>query len=181
MSDQEPTELMILMKVVELVGRKMLQNEQDSNNPITTGYIANVVNNFIASSPNLAFAGSTGSLSIGDKYLTGQAGAVGPNAYAQETSFVQIWSQVESQIDLPSLAQQLAQLRAEMKRVAKDDLEQDLLVAEVAHAEVSANSSDGAAVMRHLARAGLWALDVAKSIGVEIASSAIKAAMGLPQ
>ena len=181
MSDQEPTELMILMRIVEVVGQRMLRDDQRIDESSTIGHIANVVNNFIASSPNVAITGSSESLTVGDKYMTGQAGAVGPHSYTQEASFVQIWNQVESAIDLANLSEQLGQVRAEMRRVSEGDPEQDLCMAEVARAEISAKSSDGPSVMRYLGKAGLWALDVAKSIGTEIAAAAIKAAMGLPQ
>ena len=181
MPDQGPTELMILMRIVEVLERRMLRDDRTMNEDPMAGHIANVVNNFIASSPNLAFTGSSEALVMGDNYTTGQAAAVGPNSSVQEASFVQIWNQVGSGIDLPNLSGQLAQVRAEMRRLARGDPEQDVSVAEVAQAEISAKSDDGPSVIKHLGKAGLWALDVAKSIGTEIAAAAIKAALGLPQ
>ena len=179
MTDQEPTELMILLKIVEVVGSKMLRDGKTASDEVAVGHIANVVNNFIASSPNLAFAGPGEGVIMGDSYATGPAAAVGRNAIANEVSFVQIWNQVCSAIDLPDLSEQLGQVRSAMRKIAAGDLQQDLSLAEVAQAEISATSNDGPAVMRHLRAAGKWALDVANSIGTEIAAAAIKAAMGL--
>jgi hypothetical protein len=117
---------------------------------------------------------------MGDKYTTGQAGAVGPYSSAHDISFSQVWNQVESTIDLPSLAQQLEQVRIEMRRIAESEPEQDLSVAEIAKAEISAKSGDGPSVMEHLRKAGRWALDVAVSVGAEVAAAAIRSAIGLP-
>jgi hypothetical protein len=54
-----------------------------------------------------------------------------------------------------------------------------LTAQQVAQAEISATANDGPAAIKHLRAAGKWALDVATSIGTELAAAAIKAAMGL--
>jgi hypothetical protein len=86
---------------------------------------------------------------------------------------------VGSAIDLPGLAQELAKVRSEMRRTAEGGPEQDLALAEVAKAEISAKSDDGPTVMQHLRKAGMWALDAAKSVGAELAATVIAKAMGL--
>jgi hypothetical protein len=44
-------------------------------------------------------------------------------------------------------------------------------------AEKAAIQGDGLAVLKHLKRAGRWALDVAEKIGVAVAVEALKRAM----
>jgi hypothetical protein len=93
-------------------------------------------------------------------------------------SFAQIWHQVETSIDLTKISAELEQIRIAMRKLAVD-VEQDLAIAQVAHAEKSARSDDGPSVMKHLRAAGTWTLDVARSIGAETVVAAIKAALGL--
>lgn len=114
-----------------------------------------------------------------DRYTVGQAGAVGPKSMAVGQTFNQIWLQSEGDIDLPTLAQQLARLRTEMRESSGGSPEEDMAIAEVAQAEVAAKKSDGPTAMTHLAQAGKSALDVAKKIGIEIAAKAIATSMGL--
>ena len=55
-----------------------------------------------------------GDFTMGDKYKTGQAGAVGPNAHAHDMNFNQIWSEISGSIDTEKLGDELAKLRLEM-------------------------------------------------------------------
>jgi len=159
MAELEPTDNMILMRIVEVIGRRRLHADQ-------------VICDDEARAPSIVI--------LGDQYTTGQAGSVGPNSSANETSFIQIWNQAGSAIDLPALALQLAKVRAGMREISAGSAEQDLSIAEVARAELSAKKNDGPAVMKHLREAGMWALDIAKSVSTDIAVAAIKAAMGIP-
>jgi hypothetical protein len=179
MTKQEPTELMILLRIVEVLERRMLRDDRDATESATS-HVASIVNNIIASSPSLVFE-TTGEKRVimGDNYMTGQAGAVGPLSSAQDMSFSQIWNQTGSNIDLASLGHELGKMRTEMRRTAEGDPEQDLALAEIARAEISAKSNDGPAALEHLRKAGAWALDVAKSIGAEVAVAAIKSVTGL--
>jgi hypothetical protein len=179
MADQEPTELMILFRIVEVLERKMMGGVPDEAESAATGNIANVVNNFIASSPKLVFSTSREGAIMGDNYTTGQAGAVGPHSSAQDMTFNQVWNQLAPDVDLPGLAQELEQVRTEMRRTAEGSLAQDLALAQIAQAEISARSNDGPAMLEHLRQAGAWALDVAKSVGAGVAVAALKSAMGL--
>jgi hypothetical protein len=178
-SDWEPIDL-IMLRYLEVRGPRLHQNVGTTADPNAPGHIANVIINFIASSQSLAFGAPGEGVIMGDSYRTGQAGAVGPNAIAHDVNFSSIWSQLEPSISLPNLSVELQQLRITMRKVAGEDLEQDLAVAAIAQAEKAANASDGPLAIKHLRAAGSWALDIAKSIGVEVAAAAIKAAIGLP-
>jgi hypothetical protein len=158
MTEQEPTDNMILMRIVEVIGRRKLHADQgvfDEN----------------SSRPNVVI--------LGDQYTTGQAGAVGPNSSSQGNSFVQVWNREGATIDLTRLAAELAKVRGDLKRNSTGDAEQDFTIGEIAQAEISAKKDDGPGVMRHLHTAGEWALDVAKSSGAEVAVTAMEAAIGL--
>ena len=74
---------------------------------------------------------------MGDKYVTGQAGAVGPGASAQDITFNQVWNQTEGDVDLNQLASELARLRQELRSKAVEP-KQDIDVAAIAEAEVAA-------------------------------------------
>ena len=130
-------------------------------------------------------AGATPSLHItaesfhmGDRYEAGQAGAMGPKAHARDMSFQQLWQQHQGSIDLPQLAVELSQLRAELRKQATD-AEHDQAIGELGAAEVAAKKGDGAKVMEHLAVAGKWTLETATKIGTAVAAAVIKHSMGL--
>jgi hypothetical protein len=104
---------------------------------------------------------------------------VGPGSIAVGNEFVQLWNNSgKSAIDLPALAEELSQLRSSLKANATTP-EEDLVVAEVASAELCAKENDGPRVLQHLKRAGQWALENATTIGVSIATAALKIALGL--
>jgi hypothetical protein len=119
-----------------------------------------------------------GTIDVGDKYIAGQAGAMGPNAAASNISFQQVWLQVGQTVDLATLAQELGTLREAMRQRATTP-EQDIGTGNVAAAEKAAGAGDGAAVLQHLAHAGTWALQCARDIGVELAAEITKRALGL--
>lgn len=114
----------------------------------------------------------------GDLYTAGQAGAMGPQSHAHDMTFQQLWHQTGGNIDLAALAQELSVLRQHMKKDAAD-IEQDMAVGAVAAAEQAARAKDGPKVMETLKSTGQWALSVAEKIGVNVASQAIRAALGL--
>jgi hypothetical protein len=116
---------------------------------------------------------------VGDQYTTGQAGAVGPNSVAIGQQFHQVWVQRGDSIDLACLATELRQLRTEARGMVTGSPNEDIAMAELAHAEVAANAGDGPRTLNHLARAGRWALDKAQMIGVQVAVKAIESSMGL--
>ena len=120
-----------------------------------------------------------GNKHTGDTYsISGQAGAVGPQARVEHATFTQNWQQLANTIDMSRLADELAQLRTELERVGRDP-EQKLAAGAVAAAEESARRNDGAKALEYLAAAGTWVLGVAEKIGVAVATAAIKSALGV--
>jgi hypothetical protein len=117
-----------------------------------------------------------GTMANRDSYSAGQAGAQGPNAHAHDMTFQQIWANEGGSIQLPSVAEDLARLRTELKSRAKSP-EEDMAIAPVAAAELAARRGDGPGMLKHLGECTRWALGVAKEIGVDIAASAICKAM----
>jgi hypothetical protein len=88
-----------------------------------------------------------------------------------------ICQQSESNIDLPSLAEELEKLRIAMRKEAVIP-EHDIAIGEVAAAQTAANKGNGAKALKHLNQAGQWAFDVSTKIGVGVAIAAIKTALG---
>jgi hypothetical protein len=77
-------------------------------------------------------------------------------------------------IDLKQLANDLADLRREMKRLSNGTAEQDAVLGEVAKAETAARSGDRDGVIQAMKRAGKWAFDVAEKVGVGVAIAVLK-------
>jgi hypothetical protein len=73
---------------------------------------------------------------------------------------------------LDKLAASLADLRVEMKNHAKAP-EHDAAIGAIAEAETAAKKGNGPAVFQALARAGKWALDVAKEFSIQLAAEAL--------
>lgn len=116
---------------------------------------------------------------MGDQYnVTGQVGAIGPNAKAENNTFNQVIQQAASNLDLPALAAELATLRSSMRGQATE-IEHDQAVASIGAAESAAKKEDGAGVLEHLRSAGKWAFDVATKIGTGVAAKAIQTALDL--
>lgn len=120
-----------------------------------------------------------GNMYIGDAYnINGPTGAVGPQANAYDINFNQLWGEVSSEIDLPKLAEDLLQLRQELKEKAKED-EHYRAIAEVEEAEIAAKEGKGPKALEHLKNAGKWTFSVAEKIGTSLATAALKTALGL--
>ena len=180
MDQEEPIDLVIMLKIVEYLSTRTPPAEHLGQ--VDTGQIISVVN-------HLASGASIGSLfreerssrqdiSMGDKYVTGQAGAVGPGSLAIGQRYSQIWSQNEAVISLEALADDLTRLRSEIRATA-ESVDEDVALSDLARAEVAAREGDGPRVMAHLAQAGRWALTVAKEIGAELAAKAIERSLGM--
>jgi hypothetical protein len=117
---------------------------------------------------------------MGDTYnVYGPAGAVGPNAHAHDLTVTQVWNQLENKVDLTQLADELALLRKAIENRAADP-SQKFAAGAVAAAEHCAREKDGPKAIEYLKSAGKWVLDVAKDIGVDVAATAIKGALGFP-
>lgn len=114
-----------------------------------------------------------------DQYnVTGQVGAIGPNAQAVNNTFTLALQQAACGLDLPVLATELAILRNLMRNQATE-IEHDQAVASIGAAERSAKKQDGAGALEHLKFAGKWAFDVATNIGTNVAAKAIQTAIDL--
>jgi len=118
-------------------------------------------------------------ITMGDQYsVTGQVGAIGPNAKAENNVFNQAWQQAASDIDMKALASELAALRTSMLQ-RSTEYEHDLAVASIVAAERAVKAQKGAEAIGFLKSAGKWAFDVATTIGASVAAQAIQTAMGL--
>jgi hypothetical protein len=116
---------------------------------------------------------------MGDKYnVTGQVGAVGSNAKAENNTFDQAWQQAAAGIDMLALASELTALRVSMRQQATE-IEHDQATACVGAAESAAKKQNVTGALGHLKTAGTWAFEVATKIGTSIAAKAIQTAIGL--
>ena len=115
---------------------------------------------------------------MGDKYIAGQVGAQGPGAHAHDMTFNQLWSQSGQSIDLQALATELNTLRRYLRQEAVEP-EHDVAIGAIANAEVAAKEGNGPKTLEWLGKAGKWTLDNAGKIGVEVATAALKIALGL--
>ena len=115
---------------------------------------------------------------VGDVFITHQAGAVGPNARAQEISLEQRETLISKQIDLRALAQELDALYQVAKRQEDWQGKQEEL-ASLADAAKAASAGDGIGVVEHLRKAGRWTFDLANGVGSSVAATAISKAIGL--
>lgn len=103
--------------------------------------------------------------------ISGQAGAVGPNAHAHDNTFQQLQA---GGIDLPKLAEELGRLRTYLRQEGKDEPEADEAIGAVAAAEKAAKQGDEAGVLRHLKAAGKWTLGIAEKVAVPLAVEVLK-------
>jgi hypothetical protein len=120
-----------------------------------------------------------GDIIMGDKYSGAQVGAMGPNAHAHDITFQQVWNQIQGEVNLPVLTIQLERLRQAMRQQGATP-EHDVAIGAIAAAQSAAAQGDGPTALARLKDAGVWAFDVASKIGVNLATAALKSALGLP-
>ncbi len=101
---------------------------------------------------------------------------IAPNS--SDINVNQVKSDINKSMDLLQLAVELSMLRQSMSQEATE-MEHHIAVGNVAKAEQAAKAKDSSGVAEHLKSAGKWALDVAKKIGVSLASEVLKDSMGL--
>lgn len=114
----------------------------------------------------------------GDVYIIQQAGAVGPNARAQDVSLEHIGTLISKDIDLQTLAVELADLQ-EIAKKQGDHKEKQREFGSLASAEEAAKERNGIGVVEHLRIAGKWGLNIANGAGCSLAATAIAKAIGL--
>lgn len=112
----------------------------------------------------------------GDTFNVAQGVGVGRNVSMNNVTVNQNQGQ-PTPLNLPVLTNELAMLRAEMKKQASEP-EHDIAVGSVAAAEKEANGGDESRTLQFLSAAGNWALDVAVKIGTPVAVEALRKALG---
>ncbi|HEX3966230.1 MAG TPA: hypothetical protein VHZ03_57900 [Trebonia sp.] len=106
-----------------------------------------------------------------------QANVIGPNAVVSDTRMQQENSEnALPGIDMTELARQLQVLTEKLKELAVDP-DQYAALSEVSHAAQAASKQDKKGTLDHLKKAGAWALQVARDIGVQVAATALTAAL----
>lgn len=113
-----------------------------------------------------------------DKYVAGQAGAQGPNSNASDMNFIQVWNKSNASINLENLAEEIGKLRRYLKEKAKTT-DHDIIIGNLAIAENFAKEDNGPKVLEWLSKTGKWVFDAATQIGVRVAATALKVALGL--
>lgn len=112
-----------------------------------------------------------------DQYnVTGQVGAIGPNAKAADNAFTQALQKAACGVDLSALAVELAILHDSMCKQAST-IEHGQAIASIGIAERAAKEHDEAKAFENLRSAGKWALSVATKIGVSVAAKALQTAI----
>lgn len=112
-----------------------------------------------------------------DKYEAEQAIVVGPNARVKAKSVSFFKFQGTSELDAAKLAQELATLRAAVRQYDGHDVtddDKDETAGALLEAQRAAEKGDEAEARSALARTGKWVLKVAESIGVGVATAALR-------
>ena len=112
-----------------------------------------------------------------DTYRGKNVGAMGPSAKVETVNFDQREVNAIGAIDAKELAEQLAWLRAEMRKRAVRP-EEDEAVALLGHAEKAAGDGNVAGAVKYLKGAGSWAGRVASELGASIVEKLIENQIG---
>jgi hypothetical protein len=118
-------------------------------------------------------------INMGDVYKVGQAGAVGPNSHAEKINFNNLFESNQSQIDLQKLADELIKIQKRLDKMAEDPTQKEDKK-NITKASEEAKKGNGSKALEYLSKVGMGVLDVAVKIGAPIATTAIKAALGIP-
>lgn len=119
-----------------------------------------------------AFVRHTGAVHHGDIYHVNRGIVVTGHARVRDVTLN------ASDHDCDALAMELATLRNAMRNESKT-AEDDIDVARVAEAEIAARDGNLDGAMAHLKDVGKWCVDLAAKIGVDVATAALKSAIGL--
>lgn len=162
---KEITENDLIYKVLELIEMKIKFNPNQNNiegvnTTILIDKIFSIMNN------------------NGDVYNVNQGGAVGPNSSAQNNTFTQNNLNLGDDYNFEALLEELQKLKKAMKSNAENP-DEFTSVTEIAYAEVAAENKEGNKVVQHLLKAGKFALQTAKDVGVELVASIIAKHTGI--
>lgn len=114
---------------------------------------------------------------MSDQYNINQAGAVGPNAQVQNSTFNQVTSGVNGGFDVQRLAEELTVLRQALSQKAEKP-DEFIELGHVAAAEKAAIAGESNKAVHYLKQAGAWVWETATKIGVEVAIQAAKSSLG---
>jgi hypothetical protein len=153
-----------------------LETDDSATSRIPVHDVEKATKTIILHNSSLTFFQQGGS-SMGDTYNAGQVGAMGPQAHAHDITFQQLWTSSCQQIDLEALAKELRRLILELKEVATEP-EHQISIGNVEAAAQTAEKSQGPKTLQHLRNAGKWVLGVAEKVGVGLAVSVLKTAVG---
>jgi hypothetical protein len=118
-----------------------------------------------------------GEVHVGDKVNVGSAQVVMSRSTARD---ITTHAEASNLGDLTAIANELASLRKVLRKEnSGEEPERDAAIGAVALAEKAARAGDRNKMLDHLKSAGTWASDVATKIGVNLASAALKSAIGL--
>jgi len=178
--EQNPEQLEELKKVIESEWEqksRWLRKEIENENLILRGEVRALERQINSLFSKPTFYLEQGNITSDTYNISGQAGAVGPNAYAQDNTFNQIGNQIARSVDMNELAAELLKLREAMKNEAAEP-DHYIAIGQIAEAEKAAQKNDSWAAAEKLKAAGSWALKVAADIGTKVAAKAIGQAIG---
>lgn len=127
--------------------------------------------------PPIVFTTGDVYMPSGDSYTTGQAGAVGRGATANNTTFHN--AALPAGVSLPDLLAALTALREHLEGLP-GSVERAIALGEVATVEQAAAAGDRPRVMSLLKGVSRWTLKTATDLGSRLVVEAVKAAMAAP-
>jgi hypothetical protein len=113
---------------------------------------------------------------MGDQYNVEKAGAVGPFASADNTTFNEV-QLLPDNTNYNELTKEIAELKAYLLSKATSP-EHYSAIGEVAKAEEAAKSKEGNKVLKSLRAAGKWVLDGARDVATGVLAEIVKSHMG---
>lgn len=164
---KETNEFDVLLRIVEVVEKKItLQQFSLSSSDaqvIRTGM--DKINMIVTQS----------NIQMGDNINieSSQVGAIGSNSTVSHNNFNQQFDSLPDNYDFEKLTSQLNELKQSLCKTAKN-AEEFKALAELALASEASDKKDGKTVVQHLKAAGLWVLNAARDIGIEVAAELIK-------
>ena len=107
-----------------------------------------------------------------DTYNVGQAGAVGPGSQASNMSFNQ--TNLDVDIDFQAMTSEIRELRLAMQAGTDGELADQVVLGDLAAAEMAAYQGDGSAMRKRLHAAGARAMAFIEKAAVPVVSELMK-------